>query len=86
MKTEKHSGNAFTKTPPMRILISTDDPGQGGVAEYVSQISVGLEKMGHTVLISQSKPDDYQVLEQKRPGIEHHWLDYQTRIDRERLL
>lgn len=70
----------------MRILISTDDPGQGGVAEYVSQISVGLQKMGHTVLISQSKPDDYQVLEQKRPGIEHHWLDYQTRIDRERLL
>ena len=68
-----------------RILISTDDPGEGGVAHYVTQISRGLIDLGCHVTIAQSEPTNVSELTKQRPNVEHVWFPYQTRRDTERL-
>lgn len=68
------------------VLISTDDPGEGGVSQYVTHISRGLANLGVRVTIAQSEPANVPELTEKRPDVEHVWLPYQTRKDAERLL
>lgn len=69
----------------IRVLIYTDDPGEGGVAVYVSRLAVGLSGLGHEVLVAQSEPRHPGVTA-SRPGIEHVWIPFDTRHDPERNL
>lgn len=68
-----------------RVLIYSDDPGDGGVAVYNSRLAVGLTGLGYEVVIAQSEPR-YASLVQSRAGIKHVFLPFDTRRDPERNL
>lgn len=67
------------------MLIYTDDPGEGGVAVYVSRLVLGLAGLGYATAIAQSAPR-IPSLVAARPGIEHFWIPFDTRVDLERNL
>ena len=60
------------------ILLYTDDPGAGGVAQYNDMIALGLRTQGYRVTIVQTQSDNPLVTAQQRAGIKHEWLDYDT--------
>jgi glycosyltransferase involved in cell wall biosynthesis/predicted O-methyltransferase YrrM len=66
-----------------RILIYTDDPGEGGVAVYNTDLACGLAAEGYDVTIAQSEPPDRGV-PAGREKIAHAWLPFHTRNAPER--
>ena len=60
------------------LLLYTDDPGLGGVAQYNDAILNGLVALGYQVTCVQSKSDNPLVSSQKELGIQHVWLDFDT--------
>lgn len=68
-----------------RVLIYTDDPGEGGVAIYVSRLAVGLAGLGYSVAVAQSAARTPGLVA-SRPGIEHLWIPFDTRLDPQRNL
>ncbi len=61
------------------ILLSTQDPGVGGVAQYNHSLLCGLIKLGYRVTCLQPKPFcDKSIIDQKQLGIQHLWLDEGT--------
>ncbi|WP_375467414.1 CmcI family methyltransferase [uncultured Nostoc sp.] len=61
------------------ILLSTQDPGVGGVAQYNHSLVCGLIKLGYQVTCLQPKSFcDRSIIEQKQLGIQHLWLDEGT--------
>jgi glycosyltransferase involved in cell wall biosynthesis len=58
------------------ILLSTQDPGVGGVAQYNHSLLCGLVKLGYRVTCLQPKPFDNKFITyEKELGIQHIWLD-----------
>jgi glycosyltransferase involved in cell wall biosynthesis/predicted O-methyltransferase YrrM len=86
LHTMNQVSSAVAKASPTRILIVTDDPGEGGVARYVTEISCGLAAAGATVIVAQTNPGEESGLKASRPGVEHVWLPYHTRAETDRLL
>ena len=68
-----------------RVLIYTDDPGEGGVAVYNSRLATGLMGLGYDAMIAQSDPRHAGLIE-SRPAIEHVRIPFDTRRDPERNL
>ncbi len=68
-----------------RVLVYTDDPGEGGVAVYASRLALGLAGLGYSTAIAQSAAR-LPSLVASRPGIEHFWIPFDTRLDPERNL
>jgi glycosyltransferase involved in cell wall biosynthesis len=68
------------------ILIYTDDPDKGGVAQYNHVLSLGLVEAGHRVSIVQTESAGWRVQEQRRRGIRHHWISYDTARDFSRTI
>jgi glycosyltransferase involved in cell wall biosynthesis/Flp pilus assembly protein TadD len=67
------------KTPaPKHILLYTDDPGLGGVAQYNHALLLALVEQGYLVTCVQTESDTPLVREQRERGIRHRWLDYDT--------
>jgi glycosyltransferase involved in cell wall biosynthesis len=68
------------------VLVYTDDPGSGGVAQYNHNILLALARSGYRVSCVQTRADTPLIGEQQAAGIQHHWLDYHTNRDFARTL
>ncbi|HWA87801.1 MAG TPA: glycosyltransferase [Opitutus sp.] len=60
------------------ILLYTDDPQHGGVAQYNHPVLLALARAGHHVTCVQSASNSPLVAEQRAAGVRHVWLDYDT--------
>jgi glycosyltransferase involved in cell wall biosynthesis/predicted O-methyltransferase YrrM/tetratricopeptide (TPR) repeat protein len=63
------------------ILLYTDDPGVGGVAQYNHSIALALKARGDRVTLVQSQTVNPLIEHQIQAGIEHEWLDFDTQKD-----
>ena len=68
------------------ILLYTDDPGIGGVAQYNHTLLCGLATAGYRITSVQSKTSNPMVQQQKKLGINHIWLDFDTTKDFNRTI
>ena len=59
-----------------RILLYTDDAGQGGAAHYNHHLSLALRAAGAEVVVAQPKSETPMLQEQARAGIRHVWTAY----------
>jgi glycosyltransferase involved in cell wall biosynthesis/predicted O-methyltransferase YrrM len=58
------------------ILLSTDDPGVGGVSQYNHSLICGLIELGYQVTCLQPQPFNERLITyQKQLGIQHLWLE-----------
>ena len=60
------------------VLLYTDDPEHGGVAQYNHTVLGGLVRAGYRVSCMQTQSGSPLVAEQAALGVTHHWLDYDT--------
>lgn len=63
------------------ILIYTDDPGVGGVAQYNHAIAMALSQRGDRVTVVQTQQATPLVKMQQAAGIHHEWLPFDTMAD-----
>jgi glycosyltransferase involved in cell wall biosynthesis len=63
---------------PKHVLIYTDDPEFGGVAQWNHSILLALVAHGHRVSCVQTRCDNPLVKEREALGVRHHWLNYDT--------
>jgi cephalosporin hydroxylase/glycosyltransferase involved in cell wall biosynthesis len=68
----------FLNAMRKQILLYTDDPGIGGVAQYNHAIAVALHKQGDRVTVVQGKTENPLIAEQEALGIHHEWLSFDT--------
>jgi len=68
---------AFVRGPG-HVLLYTDDPEFGGVAQYNHTLLLALARSGYRVSCVQSKSDSPMIREQAAGGVLHHWLEYDT--------
>jgi len=61
-----------------QILLYTDDPGVGGVAQYNHSLVMALAQRGDRVTVVQSYQDNPLLRAQQEVGIQHHWLPFDT--------
>jgi glycosyltransferase involved in cell wall biosynthesis len=61
---------------PQHILLYTDAPETGGVAQYNYTILSGLIDRGYQVTCVQSKNDSPLIQQQQALGIRHEWLSF----------
>ncbi len=71
---------------PAHVLLYTDDPELGGVAQYNHNLLLALRRCGYRVSCVQSRSDSPLVREQQAAGVQHHWLDHHTGRDFARTL
>jgi len=71
---------------PPHILVYTDDPSSGGVAQYNHSLLTALVRAGYRVTCAQTQTDTPLVREQRELGIHHAWLGFDTRKDFMRML
>lgn len=62
-----------------RVLVYTDDPDAGGVAQYNHSLLVGLTAAGCTVDCAQSRSESPLLAAQRELGVVHHWIPYDTK-------
>lgn len=60
------------------IVLFTDDPESGGVAQYNHNILLALVRAGYRVSCVQSRSESPLIAEQKRAGVAHHFIEYHT--------
>lgn len=72
--------------PRGHVLLWTDDPGAGGVAQYNHALLCGLARRGHRLTCVQSRADNPLTRAQAELGVRHDWLDYHTGDDFQRTL
>ncbi len=60
------------------ILLYTDEPGIGGVAQHNHAILTGLVRQGYRVTAAQGEAANPLIAEQKTLGIQHEWLRFDT--------
>lgn len=65
----------------MHVLIYSDDPGIGGVAQFDHMFSLGLRAAGFRVSLAQTRQDNPRAAERIQAGVEHCWFDYDTVAD-----
>lgn len=79
-----------TLTPPSNkphiLLMNTDDPGIGGLAQYDHLIMCELAKLGYKVTAVRPQHHNPLVEAEKELGIQQYWLDYSTSKDLPRIL
>jgi len=80
------SSAVSTEPARARVLVFTDDPDSGGVAQYNHSLMVGLTMAGCDVGCAQSKSDNPLVEAQRGIGIRHHWIPYDTKNEFARTL
>ena len=64
-----------------RILVYTDDPGQGGAAHYNHALLLALVEAGAQAAIAQPQGDSPLALEQAKNGVQHCWTAYNPVVD-----
>ena len=60
------------------VLLFTDDPEHGGVAQYNHAVLLALIAEGYRVTCAQSKSESPLIEEQRAAGVRHVWIDYDT--------
>lgn len=60
------------------VVIYSDDPDKGGVANYNHQIALGLRGLGWRVSLVQSRTASPTVAAREAAGIGHEWISYDT--------
>jgi glycosyltransferase involved in cell wall biosynthesis/predicted O-methyltransferase YrrM len=60
------------------ILLYTDDPGSGGVAQYNHMLMCGLTKLDYRLTCVQSQSSTPLISCQQELGIKHQWLEFDT--------
>jgi glycosyltransferase involved in cell wall biosynthesis len=68
------------------ILLYTDDPDAGGVAQYNHAVLSALARRGYRVTCVQSPADNPLIRRQADLGVRHAWLDFNTGKDLQRAL
>ncbi|MEL7038617.1 MAG: glycosyltransferase [Cyanobacteria bacterium J06592_8] len=68
------------------LLMNTDDPGIGGLAQYDHLILCQLAKMGYKVTAIRPQHSSPLVEKEKQFGIQQYWLSYSTSKDLSRIL
>ncbi|MGC9524847.1 MAG: glycosyltransferase [Limnospira sp.] len=68
------------------VLINTDDPGIGGLAQYDHMVLCQLAKMGYQVTAVRPLHGSPLVEEEERCGVRQFWLDYSSSADLGRIL
>ncbi len=68
------------------ILMNTDDPGIGGLAQYDHLIMCQLAKLGYQVTAIRPQHSSPLVEQEKQLNIQQYWLDYSTSQDLSRIL
>lgn len=68
------------------VLLYTDDPDSGGVAQYNHSLLLGLVAAGFRVSCAQSRCASPLVAVQREHGIAHHWIPYDTKREFPRTL
>ncbi|WP_290601633.1 glycosyltransferase [Anabaena sp. AL93] len=68
------------------ILLYTDDPGLGGVAQYNHSLLRGLVQLGYQITCIQSEYNTPLIEVRENLGIKHIWLDFDTLNDEERKI
>ena len=63
------------------VLLYSDDPEFGGVAQYNHSLMCGLAAAGYRVTCVQSAADGPLVQERRERGIQHQWIPYDTKKD-----
>ncbi len=71
---------------PRRVLVYSDDPQHGGVAQYNHSLLEGLVAAGYTALGAQTRCESPLVQRQRELGVTHHWIPYDTKTDFARSL
>jgi len=71
---------------PLHVMVYTDDPESGGVAQYNHTLLLALVQAGYRVSCVQSRCENPLIAEQRRLGVAHHWIDYHTGRDFARTL
>ncbi len=80
-------GPSGTPTAGTRhILLYSDDPEFGGVAQWNHNILIALASKGYRVTCVQTRCESPLVKERLAAGITHRWLDYDTGKDFARTL
>lgn len=64
-----------------RVLLYTDDPDSGGVAQYNHSLMVGLTAAGYAVACAQTQSNNPLIEAQRQLGITHHWIPYDTKTE-----
>jgi glycosyltransferase involved in cell wall biosynthesis len=75
-----------TEPPRSRVMVFTDDPDSGGVAQYNHSLMVGLTVAGCSVTCAQTRSENPLVEAQRQLGITHHWIPYDTKKEFARTL
>ncbi|HEY9644558.1 MAG TPA: TylF/MycF/NovP-related O-methyltransferase [Coleofasciculaceae cyanobacterium] len=60
------------------VLLYTDEPGIGGIAQYNHAILRGLYQRGYRVTVVQTQAETPLIAEQQTWGIDHQWLSFDT--------
>ncbi len=68
------------------VLLFTDDPAGGGVAQYNHALLCALTLRGYRVTCVQTPADNALVRRQAELGVRHAWLDFDTGHDFRRTL
>lgn len=76
---------AIPATAP-HLLVYTDDPSAGGVAQYNHSLMTALVRAGYRVTCVQTESDNPLVREQRALGIQHRWIGYDTRVEFMRMI
>jgi glycosyltransferase involved in cell wall biosynthesis len=63
------------------VIIYTDDPDKGGVANYNHQIAIGLRQAGVRVSMVQAASQSAATRQQAEAGVSHEWIAYDTGVD-----
>lgn len=63
---------------PPHVLLYTDDPALGGVAQYNHTLLLALARAGYRVTCMQTESDSPLAREQREHGIAHRWVGYDT--------
>jgi glycosyltransferase involved in cell wall biosynthesis/predicted O-methyltransferase YrrM len=71
-------------SPKTRVVLYTDDPGEGGVAVYNHSVLCGLVRAGYEVACVQTEAHNPLIERQRELGVEHYWLGFNTRQEPER--
>lgn len=60
------------------LVLVTDDPESGGVAQYNHAVLMALVRAGYRVSCIQSRTDNPLVTRQREAGVAFRWIDYHT--------
>lgn len=77
---------AVTVPGQQHILLYTDDPELGGVAQYNHSLVCGLVAAGYRVTCVQTAAQGPLVQQQRALGVQHRWIPYDTKKEFARTL